>query len=158
MEAKVLTFNACWRAFNRKTCSKPDSRNSNTGDSTTEFYSHTHKTNISLQDLFRFITSDMSAATFRSKDFFSEFQVQLEEISRGGNVWENNNSHGMLEFRRYAKHNWLAIPSNTQLVKRWVKDENECTFNTKDKTLSNAIAILRSTTIFRMRELALNEL
>ena len=100
----------------------------------------------------------MDASTFRSKEFFSKFQEAIDEISRGGNVWENNNSHGMLEFRRYAKHNWLTIPSNTQLVERWVKDANECTFNSKDETLSNAIAILRSTTIFRMRELALNEL
>ena len=55
----------------------------------------------------------------------------------------------MIEFRKYVKENWITIPTNTQLVERWVKDSNETTFNTKDEGLADAVAILRSTTIFR---------
>ena len=61
----------------------------------------------------------------------------------------------MIEFRKYVKENWLTIPTNTQLVERWVKDSNECTFNTKDEGLVDAVAILRSTTIFRFCRKAL---
>ena len=61
----------------------------------------------------------------------------------------------MERFRKYAEDNWLTIPKNTQLVERWVKDANECTFNIKDESLADAIAILRSTTIFRFRRKAL---
>ena len=59
------------------------------------------------------------------------------------------------EFRTHVKENWLTIPTNTQLVERWVKDANKCTFNTKDDNLSDAVAILRSTTIFRHRRKAI---
>ena len=61
----------------------------------------------------------------------------------------------MERFRTYVEDNWLIIPTNTQLVERWVKDANECTFNIKDESLADAITILRSTTIFRFRRKAL---
>ena len=64
-------------------------------------------------------------------------------------------SNQMKEFRTYVEHYWLIIPSNTQLMKRWVKDANECCFNTKDENLTDAIAILRSTSIFRFRRKAM---
>ena len=103
------------------------------------------------------MSAENDASTFRSKDFFRKFRDEVEEILQGEHIWEEK-SDGMKKFLIYAKEHWLTIPSNTQLVERWVKDANECTFNTKDEALSNALAILHSTTIFRFRRLALEEL
>ena len=61
-------------------------------------------------------------------------------------------SYGQIrQFKRYVQENWLTIPTNTQLVERWVKDSNECTFNTKDENLADAVAHLCSTSIFCYR-------
>ena len=65
-------------------------------------------------------------------------------------MWDNV-SNDMGQFIEYVEDNWLTIPTNTQLVERWVKDANECTFNTKEEGLADAVALLRSVTIFRYR-------
>lgn len=100
-----------------------------------------------------FLTSNIDPQKVRQKEFYVCHQEAVKRIHEGESLWESE-SNQMKEFRTYVEHNWLIIPSNTQLVERWVKDANECCFNTKDENLADAIAILRSTSIFRFRRKA----
>ena len=114
------------------------------------YHSNFHRTTINSKDLMSFLTSDINASDFRQKLSFQKHVRAIRSISEGENLWDNV-SNDMGQFIEYVEDNWLTIPTNTQLVERWVKDANECTFNTKEEGLANAVALLRSVTIFRYR-------
>ena len=114
------------------------------------YYSNMHRTTIDSRDLMLFLTSNINASDFRKKFFFKNHVEAIKKISEGENLWDNV-SNEMVKFSEYVERNWLIIPTNTQLVERWVKDANECTFNTKEEGLADAVAVLRSVTIFRYR-------
>ena len=101
-----------------------------------------------------FLTSDVIPQNFRQKQFYQRHQEALKQIHNGENLWKSE-SDQIKGFRTYVQENWLPIPTNTQLVERWVKDSNECTFTSKDENFADAVAILRSTTVFRFRQKAL---
>ena len=111
------------------------------------FYCETHRTTINTTDLCSFLFQNMDAAIFRQKKFYQTHQQAIRRITSGESLWESE-SNEMRTFRNYVRENWLTIPTNTQLVERWVKDCNECTSNTREKNVADAIAILRSTTVF----------
>ena len=58
----------------------------------------------------------------------------------------------MSKFRKYIKSNWLPIVTNTQLVERWVKDSNECTYTGKDGHFASMIGVCRSSIVFAYKE------
>ena len=60
----------------------------------------------------------------------------------------------MGKFQNYIKRNWLPIVTNTQLVERWVKDSNECTYTGKDDHFASMIGLCRSSTVFDYKEYA----
>ena len=58
----------------------------------------------------------------------------------------------MLAFKEYVKNNWLVVVTNTQLVERWVKDSNECTYSGKDDNFASMIAVCCSSSVFEYKD------
>ena len=70
---------------------------------------------------------------------------------KGRSLWNDENgeiSVDMIKFQDYIRKHWFIVPSNTQLVERGVKDENECTWANKDEHFASLIALLRLATYF----------
>lgn len=63
---------------------------------------------------------------------------------RGENV-----SNKMKKFCTYCQRNFFIVFSNTQLVKRWVKDSNKYTESGKDDHFASLIAMCRALTVFK---------
>lgn len=111
------------------------------------FTSATHKCTVYIRKLISFLIADMNSSSFCQKEFYQKNLQAVKKIYKGGNLWESE-SIEIKRFRTLLKYKWLIIPTNTQLVECWVKDSNKCTFNIKEESLVDAIAILCSTSIF----------
>ena len=78
---------------------------------------------------------------FCQRDFYQKHECAICEMAEGARLWNKDASDNIRKFREYVEEEWLIVPSNTQLVERWVKDSNECTFTNKDKHLASLMAI-----------------
>ena len=85
---------------------------------------------------------------FRQREFYKKHECAIREMAQGTHLWSTNASDNINKFRKYVEEEWLIIPSNTQLIERWVKDSNECTFTNKEEHLASLMAICRSDTLF----------
>ena len=68
-------------------------------------------------------------------------------MAGGSYTLRNSNEDGMQQFNEYCKKMWLKVSTNSQLAEQWVIDSNKCTYTSKDKKLSNILAIERSWTV-----------
>eukprot|EP00957_Ditylum_brightwellii_P174533 13289117-Ditylum_brightwellii.AAC.1 len=59
--------------------------------------------------------------------------------------------------QHYIEEEWYNVPTNTQIVKRWVKDANECTYLGKDENFSSLIAACRSANVFDYKNISKEE-
>ena len=57
-----------------------------------------------------------------------------------------------MRLQQYIEDEWLITPTNTQLVERWVKDSNKCTYSNKDPYFSSLVAVCRSVSVFVCKE------
>ena len=112
------------------------------------YESSVHKTTINITDVGSFLTAKASLTEQRGKEFYSLHKAAIIEIADGASLWESD-SENLKSFREYVKEKWLVVCTNTQLVERWVKDANECTYSGKDEYFSSLIGICRAGTVFQ---------
>ena len=117
------------------------------------YHSTVHKTEINSVDVFNFLTANTTPQEQREKEFYINHSDAILDIANGVLLWDNDNiSEKMNDFKHYVKQNWLVVCTNTQLVERWVKDANECTYIAKNEFFSSLVAICRSATVFQYIE------
>ena len=112
------------------------------------YYSQKHKTIIDLTQMISFLTQDLDPSSFKRKQFMRHHHVAIKEIAKGQQIRDVSASNAMKIFFEYIKNNFFIVVTNTQLVERWVKDSNECTYSGKDEHFASMIAICRSFSVF----------
>ena len=117
-----------------------------------EYYSSSHKRTINTASLLSFLTTGLDPVQFQTHTFYRNHIVAVKEVSEGKMLWASDMSQAMINFNEYVESNWLPIVTNTQLVERWVKDSNECTYTGKDDHFASMVAICRSSTVFDYKE------
>ena len=118
---------------------------------TGHYVSTKHNTTIDVAAMGTFLTSGTTPIQIQGKAFFKLHRNAIHEISEGVKLWEGEGSESVQRFRKYIKANWYIVPTNTQLVERWVKDSNECTHSGKEDHVASLIAVYRSVTVFEYK-------
>ena len=122
------------------------------------YFSEKHNRSINVKNIISFLTYGKHREEYNQLPWFLEHLSAIRTIAHGNTLWNENKGVGtsvcMQNFRTYVKNKWFIMPSNTQLVERYVKDANECTVTTKDPHFASLLAFLRSSTVFQFNSLA----
>ena len=113
-----------------------------------EYYSSTHKTMIDIQDMLQCLTLNIDPVVVTSMTFYSVHIDAIKEIADGFNLRAEKQSECLMKFKCLVQLNWLIIPTNAQLVERWVKDSNECAYTEKDEHFASMVSLCHSSTVF----------
>ena len=83
----------------------------------------------------------MTPNFFCQREFYQKHECTIREMAEDARLWNEDASDNIRKFCEYVEEEWLISPSNTQLVERWVKEHNECTFTNKGKNLASIMDI-----------------